>query len=43
MNANTVTVTIKGVDHYFNGNDLISPEREAIEFLIKAAEDKEEF
>lgn len=43
MNANTITLTIKGVEHYFNGNDLISPEREAIEFLIKLTESKEEF
>tara|TARA_R110002020_G_scaffold475890_1_gene713792 strand:+ start:44992 stop:45123 length:132 start_codon:yes stop_codon:yes gene_type:complete len=43
MDENTVTITIKGVEHYFNGNELISPEREAIEFLQKLAEDKEEF
>jgi len=43
MNENTITITVKGVEHYFNGNELISPEREAIEFLNKLAEDKEEF
>tara|TARA_R110002033_G_scaffold25265_4_gene58635 strand:+ start:1554 stop:1685 length:132 start_codon:yes stop_codon:yes gene_type:complete len=43
MNSDTVTIIIKGIKHYFNGNDLISPEREAIEYLTKLAEDKEEF
>ena len=43
MNADTVTVIIKGTSYYFNGDDLISPERESIEFLIKLAEGKEEF
>ena len=43
MNADTITIIIKGVEYYFNGDDLISPEREAIEYLTKFAEDKEEF
>ena len=33
MNEDTVTVTIKGVIHYFNGNELLSPAQEAIIFL----------
>ena len=33
MNANTVTVTVKGKAHYFNGDELTSPEQQAIEFL----------
>tara|TARA_R110000772_G_scaffold267473_2_gene391647 strand:+ start:310 stop:441 length:132 start_codon:yes stop_codon:yes gene_type:complete len=33
MNEHTVTVTIKGVAHYFNGNELISAMQEAIFFL----------
>lgn len=40
MNEDTVTVIIKGVPHYFNGNELISPAQEAILFLM--AIDKEE-
>ena len=33
MNSETITVTIKGVIHYFNGNELLSPAQEAIVFL----------
>ena len=36
MNEHTVTVTIKGAEYYFNGNELISPEQEAILFLKEA-------
>ena len=43
MNSETVTITIKGVPHYFNGNELISAERQAIEFLQSLSESKEEF
>ena len=40
MNVNTVTVTIKGTKYYFDGNDLISAEREAIEFLTELSKSK---
>ncbi len=43
MNSDTVTVTIKGVKHYFSGNKLTSAEQEAIIFLQKQDEDKREF
>ena len=43
MDKGTVTVTIKGVPHYFNGNELISAEQEAIEFLKSQDESKREF
>tara|TARA_R110000850_G_scaffold72879_3_gene160057 strand:+ start:184 stop:315 length:132 start_codon:yes stop_codon:yes gene_type:complete len=33
MNSETVTVTIKGVPHYFSGNELISAMQQAIFFL----------
>ena len=40
MNKDTVTVTIKGVPHYFNGNEITSPSQQAILFLMEI--DKEE-
>jgi len=40
MNSETVTIVIKGVKFYFNGDALTSPTQEAISFLIKIA-DKE--
>jgi len=40
MSADTVTVTIKGVPYYFNGDELTSPMQEAALFLIE--KDKEE-
>ena len=43
MNSETVTVTIKGVKHYFSGDELTSAEQEAIMFLKKQDEDKREF
>ena len=43
MNSETVTVIIKGVKRYFNGDDLTSAEQEAIIFLQKQDEDKREF
>lgn len=33
MNSKTVTIVIKGVAHYFNGSELLSPNQEAIIFL----------
>lgn len=35
MNSETVTITIKGVPHYFNGDELTSPAQQAILFLQK--------
>lgn len=40
MNEDTVTVTIKGKPHYFNGDEITSPMQEAILFLMEL--DKEE-
>ena len=40
MNEDTVTVTIKGIPHYFNGDEITSPSQEAILFLMEI--DKEE-
>ena len=39
MDSETITITIKGIPYYFNGDELTSPEHEAIEFLEKARED----
>lgn len=33
MNEDTVTVTIKGVPHYFNSDELTSAGRKAIDFI----------
>ena len=33
MDSETVTITIKGVPHYFSGDDLTSPAQQAILFL----------
>tara|TARA_R110000737_G_C14419579_1_gene457520 strand:- start:323 stop:454 length:132 start_codon:yes stop_codon:yes gene_type:complete len=33
MNEDTVTVTIKGVEHYFNDDELTSAGRKAIDFI----------
>ena len=33
MNSETVTITIKGIPHYFNGDELTSPAQQAILFL----------
>lgn len=33
MDESTVTVTIKGIPYYFNGDELTSPEQQAILFL----------
>jgi hypothetical protein len=39
MDSETITITIKGVAHYFNGDELTSPEQEAILFLRKIKKD----
>ena len=33
MDDETITITVKGVPHYFNGDELTSPEQQAILFL----------
>jgi hypothetical protein len=33
MDSETITVTVKGVPHYFNGDELTSPAQQAILFL----------
>ena len=33
MDSETITVTVEGVPHYFNGDELTSAERKAIDFL----------
>ena len=43
MNEHTVTVTIKGVPHYFEGDDLTSPEQQAILFLQEQDKEEREF
>ena len=43
MNEHTVTVTIKGVTHYFNGNEITSPAQEAILFLMAIDKEEREF
>ena len=40
MDESTVTVIIKGVPKYFNGNELTTPEQEAIEFLEQKIKDE---
>lgn len=39
MNSETITVTVKGVKHYFSGNELTSAEQEAIMFLKSIEKD----
>ena len=39
MNSATVTVTVKGVPFYFDGDDLTSPEQQAILFLKETDKD----
>lgn len=43
MNKDTVTITIKGMPHYFNGDELTSPEQQAILFLIEVSKSNQEF
>ncbi len=33
MNSETITITVKGVKHYFSGDELTSPTQQAILFL----------
>ena len=33
MGGDTITITVKGVPYYFNGDCLTSPEQQAILFL----------
>ena len=39
MDSETITIIIKGVPHYFNGDELTSPEQEAILFLREIEKD----
>ena len=43
MDSETVVITIKGVKHYFNGDELISPMQEAILFMNELAKKEELF
>ena len=43
MNESTVTIIIKGVPHYFNGDELTSPEQQAILFLQQLDQQEREF
>ena len=43
MNEHTVTITIKGVPHYFNGDEITSPMQEAILFLLELDKEGREF
>tara|TARA_R110002020_G_scaffold467655_1_gene691358 strand:+ start:2060 stop:2191 length:132 start_codon:yes stop_codon:yes gene_type:complete len=43
MSEETIIITVKGVKHYFNGNELISPAREAMCFLEALALEEELF
>ncbi len=43
MNSETVTVTIKGKSHYFNGDEITSPMQQAISFLMKLDKEEREF
>ena len=42
MNSETITVTVKGVPHYFNSDELTSPIQQAIIFL-RSIEEEQEF
>ena len=39
MDSETITVTVKGVKYYFNGDELTSPEQQAILFLRQIEKD----
>ena len=39
MDSETIIITVKGVPHYFNGDELTSPEQEAILFLREIEKD----
>ena len=43
MNEDTVTVIIKGVPHYFNGDALTSPKQQAMLFLMAIDKEEREF
>jgi len=43
MNEETVTITIKGVKHFFNGDPLTSPMQEAIMWLMALEKEEREF
>jgi len=43
MDSETITVTVKGKPHYFNGDELTSPEQQAILFLKELDKEKESF
>jgi hypothetical protein len=40
MDESTVTVTIKGVPHYFNSDELTSAGRKAIDFIKEQIKDE---
>lgn len=40
MNSKTITVTIKGVPHYFNTDELTSAGRKAIDFIEEQIKDE---
>tara|TARA_R100000544_G_C2200803_1_gene46613 strand:- start:595 stop:726 length:132 start_codon:yes stop_codon:yes gene_type:complete len=43
MNDKTIVVTVKGVKHYFEEDDLTSAKQKAAEFLLKLDEEGREF
>lgn len=43
MNSETITVTVKGVKYYFNGDELTSSTQEAILFLLELDKQEREF
>ena len=43
MSEDTVTITIKGIPHYFKGDELTSPEQQAILFLTEVSKSNQEF
>ena len=43
MNSETITITIKGVPHYFNGDELTSAAQQAVLFLQELDRQEREF
>jgi len=43
MDESTITITVKGVEHYFNGDELTSPEQQAMLFLKELDKEKVSF
>ena len=43
MSSETITVTVKGVPHYFNGDELTSPAQQAYLFLMRLDQEEREF